>query len=209
VYLVRVQDLFVREHNAVAGAISKAHPELTDDQIFHKARLVIAALVAKIHTLDWTVELLKTRVLKEAIYSNWHGLFNLGTYAFGLLGKSKANNHGVKFSLTEEFTAIYRLHPMIPDALPVQGGNNMQPTLLTMDSLLGSTGARPSYLNLAHYYYTIPLSIVVQHPCQLLHQVGTAQGATSRALLNPCSILALAKSLRGGDICDLLLEPPT
>jgi alpha-dioxygenase len=134
-----MQDLFVREHSAVAKAIAAAHPELDDEGIFHTARLVIAALIAKIHTVDWTVELLKTRALKEAIFSNWYGLFNWGVYGFGLLGKAKAKNHGVKFSLTEEFTAVYRLHPMIPDKLLIRDSEGIK--AVPIESFFGSTGA--------------------------------------------------------------------
>lgn len=60
-----LQDIFGREHNAVAEAIVAAHPELADqdEKVFNYARLVIAAIVAKIHTVDWTIELLKTDTL--------------------------------------------------------------------------------------------------------------------------------------------------
>lgn len=49
-----LQDLFLREHNYVAGVIAQEHPELAgdDDKLFNYARLVISALVAKIHTID-------------------------------------------------------------------------------------------------------------------------------------------------------------
>lgn len=65
-----LQDIFLREHNAVADAIINAHPELKDDdeKVFNYARLVVAAIVAKIHTVDWTVELLKTNTLKVGLY---------------------------------------------------------------------------------------------------------------------------------------------
>lgn len=61
-----LQDIFTREHNAVADSIANAHPELKDDddKLFNYARLVVAAIVAKIHTVDWTVELLKTTTLE-------------------------------------------------------------------------------------------------------------------------------------------------
>lgn len=51
-----MQDLFAREHNAVAAAIAADKPYLSDEGIFRKARLVTSAVVAKIHTIDWTVE---------------------------------------------------------------------------------------------------------------------------------------------------------
>lgn len=61
-----LQDIFLREHNAVADAIVDAHPELAsnDEKVFNYARLVVSAIVAKVHTVDWTVELLKTDTLR-------------------------------------------------------------------------------------------------------------------------------------------------
>lgn len=51
-----VQDLFSREHNAIAAAIAVEQPYLCDEEIFRKARLATSAVIAKIHTIDWTVE---------------------------------------------------------------------------------------------------------------------------------------------------------
>ena len=38
--------LFMREHNAVCDALHAAYPSWDDDQVFDKARLVVAALIA-------------------------------------------------------------------------------------------------------------------------------------------------------------------
>ncbi|CAN0536576.1 unnamed protein product, partial [Laminaria digitata] len=46
----------------------------TDEEIFRKARLAVCAIVAKVHTIDWTVELLKTSTLRLAMKANWYGL---------------------------------------------------------------------------------------------------------------------------------------
>lgn len=131
-----LQDLFAREHNMIADAIAAAEPELDDEGLFRKARLAVAAIVAKIHTIDWTVELLKTPMLKTAMNVNWTGFFGLGPKALGLVGAKHAENHGVRFSLTEEFTSVYRLHPLLPDTIPLEGLGN-KPT----SELLGTQGA--------------------------------------------------------------------
>ena len=52
--LALLHSLFMREHNAVCDHLHDAHPELSDDELYDKARLVVAALMAKIHTIDWT-----------------------------------------------------------------------------------------------------------------------------------------------------------
>ena len=46
--------LFSMEHNAIADRIRAEYPTWSDEQLYDKARLVNSALIAKIHTLDWT-----------------------------------------------------------------------------------------------------------------------------------------------------------
>ena len=59
-----LQEIFLKEHNAIVEDITKQNPGLSDDELYGVGKNVIAALVAKIHTTDWTVELLKTRCLE-------------------------------------------------------------------------------------------------------------------------------------------------
>ncbi len=44
--------IFIREHNAIAGALQAAYPQWTDEDLYQRARLVTAALIAKIHTVE-------------------------------------------------------------------------------------------------------------------------------------------------------------
>ena len=46
--------LFVLEHNAVCGALKRAYPGWTDEELYQRARLNISALIAKIHNAEWT-----------------------------------------------------------------------------------------------------------------------------------------------------------
>lgn len=59
-----LQEIFVREHNMICDQLIEKEGLCDDDDIFNKARLAVAAIVAKIHTVDWTVELLKNRTLE-------------------------------------------------------------------------------------------------------------------------------------------------
>lgn len=139
-----LQELFLKEHNAVAEEIAREHPELADDdeKLFNVSRLVVSAIVAKIHTIDWTVELLKTKTLKVGMVTNWYGLpYALGfpkwfPAFFKLTAQKSANNHGTPFCLTEEFVAVYRLHPLLPDRLIIDDGNESIP----MEELVGTRG---------------------------------------------------------------------
>ena len=131
-----LQDLFIREHNAIATSIAQHHPELAgnDEKLFNRARLVVAALVAKIHTVEWTPTLLKTPMLETAMKVSWFGL-PLWPSLFRLI-KGTTETHGVPFCLTEEFTAVYRLHAMLPDGLQVDA------EYIPLENLLGAEGDR-------------------------------------------------------------------
>jgi len=46
--------LFVKEHNSICDHLKQAYPQWKDEQLFNHARLINAALIAKIHTVEWT-----------------------------------------------------------------------------------------------------------------------------------------------------------
>jgi hypothetical protein len=88
--------VFVREHNLFVDAFrayGSSNPEkdsglrrpdapttvvpyvdVSDEELFQIARLVVAAEIAKIHTTEWTTQLLYNEPLRTAMFSNWHGL---------------------------------------------------------------------------------------------------------------------------------------
>lgn len=47
------------------------HPNLSDEELYRYARLVTSAVIAKVHTIDWTVELLKTKTMRAGMRANW------------------------------------------------------------------------------------------------------------------------------------------
>jgi hypothetical protein len=117
--------LFTLEHNAICERLRGEYPMWTDDQLYERARLVNAALMAKIHTVEWTPAIIAHPTTRYAMHANWWGLSGerLGR-RFGRLGSSEVlsgipgsptNHHGVPYSLTEEFVAVYRMHPLLPD----------------------------------------------------------------------------------------------
>ncbi len=111
-----------------------------DEHVFQTARLINAAVMAKIHTVEWTPAILPNKVLKKAMYTNWYGLANPQTwsrliknipgfnrvkwfedlntgYTIGGIVGDKTNDYGVPYSITEEFTSVYRLHSLLPEKL--------------------------------------------------------------------------------------------
>jgi len=117
--------LFVKEHNSICDYLKGAHPSWDDERLFLTARLVNSALMAKIHTVEWTPGILAHPVLETAMNANWYGMLprwasrmlggrSLGEALTGIVGSSQAH-HAAAYSITEEFVSVYRLHPLLPD----------------------------------------------------------------------------------------------
>ncbi len=117
--------LFTREHNAICDGFRAEHPSWSDDQLFHHARLVNSALMAKIHTVEWTPAIIKHPTTQLVMRASWWGILGEWFYRrFGRVGRgsilsgypgSRKDHYGVPFTLTEEFVSVYRLHPLLPD----------------------------------------------------------------------------------------------
>jgi Animal haem peroxidase len=117
--------LFTREHNAICDALRADNPGWDDQRLYDTARLVNSALMAKIHTVEWTPAIIAHPTTRLAMNANWWGLVGERlTRRFGRIGSSEVlsgipgsptNHHGVPYSLTEEFVAVYRMHPLLPD----------------------------------------------------------------------------------------------
>jgi hypothetical protein len=117
--------LFILEHNAVCDALKQAYPSWTDEELYQRARLIISALIAKIHTAEWTPAIIAHPTTVAALHANWWGLAGEKVrQTFGRITKSEvisgipgsvADQFGVPYSLTEEFSIVYRMHPLIPD----------------------------------------------------------------------------------------------
>ncbi|MDF2445396.1 MAG: peroxidase [Moraxellaceae bacterium] len=161
--LSMLHQVFTKEHNAIATMLKQKYPNQSDQWIYDKARLVNAALMAKIHTVEWTPAVIANPVTERAMYSNWWGLLGSGgprdqyqedarqlredlakTDSFvktilgfdpnasdsagnsaidhalgGIVGSAAPNNYGVPYTLTEEFVAVYRMHPLMRDKVDV------------------------------------------------------------------------------------------
>jgi hypothetical protein len=72
--LAMLHSLFVREHNSICDHLKSRHPDWTDEQLFDHARLVNTALIAKIHTVEWTTGILGHPALQIGMRANWWGV---------------------------------------------------------------------------------------------------------------------------------------
>lgn len=123
--LALMQTIFIREHNSICDRLREEYPSWSDDDLFERARLINAALIAKIHTVEWTPAVISHPTTKVALRANWWGLAGERLHhLFGRLSQdevvsgipgSHTNHYGIPYSLTEEFVAVYRMHPLVPD----------------------------------------------------------------------------------------------
>lgn len=122
--------LFAREHNAICDRLATEYPTWSDEQLFQKARLINAALIAKIHTVEWTPAIIAHPTTVYALRGNWWGV---GGQAFNPLLRrisddeiirgipgTAVEHHNAPYSLTEEFVAVYRMHPLIRDEYSIR-----------------------------------------------------------------------------------------
>ncbi|PSN72231.1 heme peroxidase [Corynespora cassiicola Philippines] len=131
--LEMLHTLFVLEHNAICDELVKSYPDWSSEKVFDTARLVNCALMAKIHTVEWTPAILAHPALEISMNANWWGL--LGERIFKLFGNftknegisgipgSIAEQQNAPYSLTEEFVSVYRFHTLIPDNIAFFSAN--------------------------------------------------------------------------------------
>jgi Animal haem peroxidase len=123
--LEMMETLFTLEHNAICDRLRAEYPYWSDDDIFERARIINAALMVKIHTTEWTPAIISHPTSQFALKANWWGIeMERLNKIFGRLSSSEVisgipgsetNHFGVPYCLTEEFTIVYRMHPLIPD----------------------------------------------------------------------------------------------
>ena len=148
-----MQTLFVMEHNAVCDMLAAKYPSFDDETLFQRGRLILCALLAKIHTVEWTPAVTAHPTAVAGLRANWWGLQGERLHnAFGRLSSSETvsgivggetDDYGVPFALTEEFVAVYRMHPLIPDDFDLRSVDTDEPTLgpTGFDQLAGPAGA--------------------------------------------------------------------
>lgn len=152
--LQALHELFAKEHNAIAAMLKTAYPDWSDDQLFNKARLINAAIMAKIHTVDWTPSILNNSRARLAMNADWQ-----------LVAGGNKDLRGVPYSLTEEFVAVYRMHPLIRDSVEMyDAGSGLRiSTLPTTEQAFHKAGQVLDQYGTASVFYSFGLS----HPGQI------------------------------------------
>jgi hypothetical protein len=170
--LSALHTLFAREHNVLCEALQREYPDWLPERVYHTARLIVSALIAKIHTIEWTPAILATQAIQIALRSNWYGapkdwLSQLGIWLLDVhelkgIPQTLPDHHGTPYSLTEEFVSVYRLHPLIPDDYQFFDYETGKPTdKLTFNDIQGvKTDAEMRRLRLHNVLY----SFGIAHP---------------------------------------------
>ncbi|PVB60099.1 peroxidase family protein [Labrenzia sp. 011] len=122
--LSALHTMFAREHNAVCDALQREYRDWSDERVYQTARLIISALIAKIHTVEWTPAILATPEIDVALNANWSGpagaftrmgLWLQEAHALRGIPETLPDHHNARYCLTEDFVTVYRLHPLLPD----------------------------------------------------------------------------------------------
>jgi hypothetical protein len=180
--LTMLHTLFTREHNAICDRLNGAYPDWDDARLFGVARLVNAAVMAKIHSVEWTPAILPNHGLDSGLNANWYGLFtnmlrtgkdrktvadiNVRNPEMGGVVGNPINKHGQPYGLTEEFVEVYRLHSLLPETIRIRSAGDTDevedvPFVETRQAGSGKLTARTSMGDLFY-------SFGVQHPGQLV-----------------------------------------
>jgi tetratricopeptide (TPR) repeat protein len=128
--------VFVHEHNSICDRLKISYPQWNDNRLFNVARLINAAVMAKIHTVEWTPAILPNPGLNTALNANWFGILtnlfqtgkdrktlaeiNINNPELGGVVGNRIDKHGQPYGLTEEFTEVYRLHSLLPESLQIR-----------------------------------------------------------------------------------------
>lgn len=168
--------LFAREHNAICDHLKTLYPDWDSDRLFHTARMINGALMAKIHTVEWTPGILAHPTLEIAMSANWWGLQTERVYraigriseneVFGGMPLSGVDHNGADYCLTEEFVSVYRLHPLLRDDVPIRAASDgrLIETMKMMDGVVGNLDKLKIFTNSQWNFADVMYSFGVANP---------------------------------------------
>ena len=159
--------LFTLEHNAICDRLKAEFPDWGDEQLFQTARLVNAALMTKIHDLEWVPIILANRPVQYGLKVSWWGM--LGKWIATHIGRlpdsemlsgipgSATDHHAAPYAITEEFVSVYRMHAfMMPDLFDVYTlADGRKVDTRDLKKIIGSgAGKTVDEFRFAHLFYS-------------------------------------------------------
>lgn len=180
--LSMLHTLFVKEHNAICDDLKKHNPGWDDNRLFNVARLINAAITAKIHSVEWTPAILANQGLDMGLNANWYGILtnlfrkgktrktlapiNVRNPELGGVVGNPINKHGVPYALSQEFVEVYRLHSLLPEKLHIKkiGEKDAMAEVPFIEVRQAGSGKMTAKTSFADLFY----SFGTQHPGQLV-----------------------------------------
>ena len=174
--------LFAREHNAICTRLKQAHSDWDDNRLFNVARLVNAAVIAKIHSIEWTPAILPNRALDSGLNSNWYGYLtnrfksrknrktraeiNVRNPEMGGIVGNALEKHDAPYGLAEEFVEVYRLHSLLPETIKLRRVDDPDrfEEIPFIETRQAGSPKVTEKMGMANLFYTFG----VQHPGQLI-----------------------------------------
>ena len=124
-----LHNLFTMEHNRICEMLKAKYPNMTDQKLFDKSRLINSAVITKITFLEVANALSTNPTTRASLKWQYYGVLDelglFGKFLRGVLGGQEAFRqnsllHGilgssrelfnVPYSTTEEWVSVYRMH---------------------------------------------------------------------------------------------------
>ena len=151
-------------------------PQVDGEWLFQKARLTVTALIAKIHTTEWTPSLMNSPEGRFAMRGNWWGIAGEHYWrAYGRLSDSEeisgvpgspGGQDAAPYAMTEEFTACYRMHPLMPDEFSLRSHSDDRE--LARMSLLDVAHGGPARIYRTTSFDDVVYSLATSNPGALV-----------------------------------------
>lgn len=107
--LLLLHTLWVHEHNFLVDELVSRYPHMTNAELYGTARLIVAAEIAKIHTVEWTAQLTSDRISAEVVRRLWSEQ----------VGNPAAYQPDRDYAVSEEFVSSYILHEIVPPVFTI------------------------------------------------------------------------------------------
>jgi hypothetical protein len=107
--LLLLHTLWVHEHNYIVDELAARYPQMTNAELYGTARLIVAAEIAKIHTVEWTAQLTSDRISAEVVRRLWSEQ----------VGNAAAYQPDRDYAVSEEFVSSYILHEIVPPVFSI------------------------------------------------------------------------------------------
>ena len=169
--------IFVLEHNRIVHDLEKIYPKWNGNRLYNQARLIVSAMISKIHTLEWTTAIIqhpRGAMFQNILFNGILGrnakkkvpplmLKTIGTentnLLFGIFGNNLAYRD-VNFGHSEEFSSVYRMHSLVPDKFVLVNYENND--IITEYNIEDTVLKKSKVVNIENRYEDIIYSLMKQ-----------------------------------------------